>query len=201
MLGTCQTCNARVAVRTHGEYVFGHPREGPPVKAILASCPECKEPMLLGVEYYGSDSWSDPWRMYPADKTRLSHAVPRDLRAAYREAITSFSAQAYTASAVMCRKVLEAASVQFGIEERTLAQSLERLREEGLIDTQLHEWASELRAMGNEAAHGVGLQIDRQDAEDTIAFTEAIIDYLFVYRQRFREFTERRAERDAAGDG
>ncbi len=38
---------------THGMYTFGDPREGPPVKALLASCPECYEPMFLGAERYG----------------------------------------------------------------------------------------------------------------------------------------------------
>jgi hypothetical protein len=152
--------------------------------------------MLLGVEHYGSDIWSGPWQMYPTDDAAtLSDAVPSDLRSAYHEASACFRTRAYTATVVMCRKVLEAAAAHLGIEEPTLAASLERLREEGLIDARLHEWASELRAMGNEAAHGIGLQVDRHDAEDTIAFTEAIIDYLFVYRQRFREFTDRRAAR------
>ena len=195
MLSHCPTCNALVTVAEHGECSYGHPREGPPVKAILASCSQCHEPMLLGRECYGDDIWSDPWRMYPVDRSRLSTAVPETLRSAYREAITCFNARAYTASAIMCRKVLEAAAAHLGIKERTLHRALERLKEDGRIDAQLHEWASELRAMGNEAAHGVDLVVGRADAEDTIAFTEAIVDYLFVYRQRFHEFAERRRQR------
>ena len=53
MLARCQTCNARVSVMMHGEYTFGDPREGPPVKALLASCAECYQPMFLGAERYG----------------------------------------------------------------------------------------------------------------------------------------------------
>ena len=195
MLSHCPTCNAIVTVAQHGEYLYGNPREGLPVKAILASCSECHEPLLLGREDYGFDIWSDPWRMYPVDRSRLSAAVPETLGTAYREAMTCFNARAYTASAIMCRKVLEAAAAHLGIEERTLHQALKRLKEDRHIDEQLHEWASELRAMGNEAAHGVDLEVDRADAEDTIAFTEAIVNYVFVYRQRFNEFAERRRQR------
>lgn len=54
--------------------------------------------------------------------------------------------------------------------------------------------------MGNEAAHGVDLEVDRADAEDTIAFTEAIVDYVFVYRQRFHEFADRRRNRSEGDD-
>lgn len=195
MLSHCPTCNARVTVSEHGNYSYGHPREGPPINVVLASCSECREPLLLGREEYGIDIWSDPWRMYPVDRSMLSAAVPETLRAAYREAITCFNARAYTAAAIMCRKVLEAAAAHLGSEERNLYSALRRLKEEGRIDAQLHEWASELRAMGNEAAHGVDLQVGRDDAEDTIAFTEAIVDYVFVYRQRFYEFAERRRQR------
>lgn len=195
MLAHCPTCNANVTVAEHGEHLYGDPREGLPVKAILASCFECREPMLLGREEYGRDVWSDPWRMYPVDRSTLSAAVPETLRAAYREAILCFKARAYTASAIMCRKVLEAAAHHFGVKGTNLYGSLKLLKEAGHIDAQLHEWASALRVMGNDAVHGVDLQVGRADAEDTVAFTEAIVDYVFVYRQRFLEFAERRRQR------
>ena len=153
--------------------------------------------MLLGKEEYAPDVWSDPWRMFPVDRSTLHAAVPKTLRVAYREAIVCFNARAYTASAIMCRKVLEAAADHLGVNERNLYRALERLKEDGHIDARLHEWASELRAMGNKAAHGVAFQVGRADAEDTIAFTEAIVDYVFVYRQRFDEFADRRRQRSA----
>lgn len=194
MLGHCPTCNAHVTVAKHGEHRYWDPREGPPVKVILASCSKCHKPMLLGREEYGPDVWSDPWRMYPVERTMLGTAVPETIRIAYREAIICFNARAYTASAIMCRKVLEATATHLGIEDQNLFRALQRLKDDGQIDAQLHEWASELRTMGNKAAHGVDLQVSRPDAEDTITFTEAIVDYLFVYRQRFNEFAERRRQ-------
>jgi Domain of unknown function (DUF4145) len=62
-----------------------------------------------------------------------------------------------------------------------------------MIDERLFEWSDALRVVGNEAAHGVGLSID-QDAKDTLEFTNAILDYIFSYRDRFEQFKKRRAK-------
>lgn len=50
-----------------------------------------------------------------------------------------------------------------------------------------------LRVVGNEAAHGVKGAISQPDAKDAIEFTNAILDYVFSYRDRFEQFKKRRA--------
>ena len=171
------------------------------MKAVLASCPECYEPMLLGLELYGHQGdrevWSDPWRMFPTDFRRLSSAIPESIAIDFVEAQRSFRAKAYRASIVMCRRVLEMTSAELGVRRGTLAASLDALKEDGHIDSRLYEWATELRLVGNAAAHDIGSGVSRLDAEDVLAFTEAIIDYLFVYRDRFDQFRSRRLS-DAA---
>ncbi|HZN12795.1 MAG TPA: hypothetical protein VFB78_00880 [Acidimicrobiales bacterium] len=54
--------------------------------------------------------------------------------------------------------------------------------------------ADALRVTGNDAARGVEAEIGKEDAADAIAFTEALA-YLFVYRNRYEEFLERRKKR------
>lgn len=204
MLADCDNCNARVGIRVHGEYRFGDPREGPPTKAVLASCPECYEPMLLGVEFYGHQGdrevWSDPWRMYPTDFRRLSSAIPETIAVDFVEAQRVIRAKAYRAAIVMCRRVLEMTAAELGVRRRNLAASLDALKEDGHIDSRLYEWATELRLVGNAAAHDVGSEVSRLDAEDALAFTEAIIDYVFVYRDRFEQFQSRRQRGSEASE-
>jgi Domain of unknown function (DUF4145) len=62
----------------------------------------------------------------------------------------------------------------------------------GVIESRLFEWAEEFRTMGNEAAHGVEFAVPREDAEDTLEFTEALIEYVFTYRDKFAEFKKLR---------
>lgn len=92
----------------------------------------------------------------------------------------------------MCRKTLEGICAAHGIEERNLSASLKKMKEQGLIDDRLFEWSDALRVVGNEAAHGVKVAISQADAKDAIEFTNAILDYLFSYRDRFEKFKKRR---------
>ena len=66
------------------------------------------------------------------------------------------------------------------------------MKEAGLIDERLLEWSDALRIVGNEAAHRVGVSIAQPDARDTTEFTNAILDYMFLYRNNFRHFKKRR---------
>ena len=52
-----------------------------------------------------------------------------------------------------------------------------------------------MRHAGNEAAHDVDVTVSQADATDIIEFTNAILDYLFSYRDRFDKFKARRANR------
>ena len=69
------------------------------------------------------------------------------------------------------------------------------MKEEGLIDGRLWEWAETLRAVRNSAAHFTKEPISKQDAEDAVAFTEALLDYLYVLTTRFNALKERRAKK------
>jgi hypothetical protein len=88
---------------------------------------------------------------------------------------------------------LEAICHEHGVKGRNLAQSLEELKTNGVIESRLFQWAELLRIAGNEAAHDVAADISAQDAKDLIDFTDALLQYVFTFRDRFDEFVERRA--------
>ncbi|HEY6313062.1 MAG TPA: DUF4145 domain-containing protein [Streptosporangiaceae bacterium] len=138
----------------------------------------------------------EPEILYPP-RRQLSWDVPTPLRLEFEEAQMCFSARAYKATVVMVRRVLEGACKENGVKERTLAQSLEGLRADGLIDATLSEWANALRILGNEGAHYSGTEVPREDAEDAVAFAEALLNHIYVLRKRFLEFTKRRASGSA----
>ena len=104
-------------------------------------------------------------------------------------------ANAYTASAIMCRKTLEAICSEHGATERNLLASLKKLKDEGVIEHRLYEWADALRIVGNEAAHDVKVQVSAQDARDVLEFTNALLEYTFTFRDKFERFKKRRAEK------
>lgn len=60
------------------------------------------------------------------------------------------------------------------------------------------EWADQLRDVRNSAAHFNSDPITRLDAEDSIAFSEALLDYLYVLTARFNAMKLRRSPTKAA---
>jgi Domain of unknown function (DUF4145) len=132
-------------------------------------------------------------RIPPRDRP-LSLQIPEPLRRVHDEARACFRVKAYTAAAVMCGRTLEGSCALHGVKERTLQASLVKMKEQALIDGRLWEWAETLRGVRNAAAHFGGDAIAKQDAEDLIAYNEALLDYLYVLSARFTALIARRAK-------
>lgn len=172
-----------------------------PIEYTLVTCKECGDASLEMREDYGRGFEDDPPIFaYPA-KRRLSSDVPAPLRREFGEARKCFSVKAYGATVVMVRRILEGVCKENNVSERNLVSSLREMEQQGLIDGTLSEWATALRMLGNEGAHYTGKQVPRDDAEDSLAFAEALLDHIYVLRKRFTEFKNRRAGKSAAGTG
>ncbi len=100
----------------------------------------------------------------------------------------------------MYRKTLEGVCQQHGMSASNLKASLANLKEKGVIEGRLFEWADELRLAGNEAAHDVNVEVQSRDAGDTIEFTKALLEYVYTFREKFEEFKERRSKKELKTD-
>ena len=192
MILECSHCEAIVEAEELFSYVDNDP-EDPPGKWTFVKCPRCTLPMVAVQADFGDGNFT-PTRVYPAQNKELGLSVPKLIREAYKEAAACFRSKAFTASAIMCRKALEGLCVEHGVKERGLAASLKKLKQNGVIEARLFEWAEALRILGNEAAHGVSTSISRQDALDILEFTEALVEYVFTYRDKFELFKKRRTK-------
>jgi len=201
MLLECRNCEAMVDAKEIAEHEYEEREEitwekGPTeeitfvARAMLVVCPRCNHPMLA----YTDESMPDFLRLYPPMDRNLHSSVPKPIREAFTEARNCFLTKAHTAAAIMCRKTLEGICSAHGVKSGTLAAELQKLKEKGVIESRLFEWAEALRTMGNEAAHDVAFAASREDARDTLEFTEALIEYVFTYRDKFEEFKKRRAK-------
>jgi hypothetical protein len=171
--------------------------DSPYYRYTLLECDEYHPTLIAQVDsnpYEGTFSWDEPRRVYPAQDRQLSTLIPDQLRQIHEEARSCFNARAYTAAAVMCGRLLEATCKLNNVAARTLHQSLAKMKEIGLIDGRLWEWADTLRTIRNAAAHYDGTTISKQDAEDALAFNEALLDYLYVLSARFNELKARNSK-------
>jgi hypothetical protein len=171
----------------------------------LLICDSCSSPLLVcqEAEQQGESEWriSEPDQLWPPSLCELGVGVPRSVRRAFEEAAHCFErARAYTATAIMCRRALEAVCDHCNVKvKNNLRASLDRLRQGGMIDESLFKWAAELHALGNIAAHEADALLSRQDAADALHFTNALLSYIFTYRQEFEEFKSRRQVQSSAG--
>jgi hypothetical protein len=191
MIVECKECEARVDAETLKSYEYFDPETGPPGRYSFLRCQSCQSPFLVLQENYGN-GWDEPYQLYPAQDTRVNPGLPAPIQSAYGEALACLKAKAFTAAAIMCRKTLEGVCAEHGVSARTLVKGLKEMKERGVIETRLFEWADALRIAGNEAAHDINMEVSKEDARDMIEFTNALLEYVFTFRNRFEQFKKRR---------
>jgi hypothetical protein len=201
--------DARVGATVEGAYSEYYDGPDCAYRYVLLKCPQCTTAILAlqndddarYSHHEGHDTarWGDTERLFPKPETRqLGPSVPETIRTAFGEAISCFEqAKSYTASAIMCRKVLEGICDAAKAKGKTLAAQLKDLHDKGEIDKRLYEWITELRLVGNEAAHDVTVTVSREDASDLLDFTEATAQYLYTFKNKFDGFKARRANKKA----
>lgn len=198
MLIECKKCNAIVEAEIMSSYQKHSPEDEIDANAIEFSflrCPKCHDP-ILAYQVDVNRGFEGPFRIYPPQEKQINPSFPEPIRNAYQEALSTFRVKAFTAAAIMCRKTLEGVCRVHGIKPgKGLKSDLKEMKEIGIIDAQIFEWAEALRIFGNEAAHDVKVTISRQDAKDIIEFTDALLEYVFTYRDKFNEFNKRRQRR------
>lgn len=172
-------------------YSKGDPSEGIPERVEFLICPGCWGPFVTTQEDYGGGQYSDPEILYPPP-SRVNPNLPTAIKAAFTEADACFRGRAFTAAAIMCRKTIEGLCAEHGIKGKPLVQALKLLKEQGVIESRLFEWADMLRMSGNEAAHDVSVTVSPDDARDLVEFTSAILEYVFTFRDKFEAFKKRR---------
>ncbi len=144
----------------------------------LLLCPTCDGPIFVVQEPLPEGDVSEPAQLYPAVRGAAIHGTPKAVRRSFVEAVRCFEhGAAHTATAIMCRRTLEVVSKEHGATGRDLKAKMEALKDSAVIDQALLDWATELRILGNEAAHG-DAEISRQDAKDAKRDEECAVQML-----------------------
>ena len=192
MLIECQECEAKVRGIEHGDYMTFGPNDDEPYRFTLLECPECHSPIVAIQDQGGDTQWGNPLRCLPEAKQALPTSVPASIRASFAEALSAYRAKAYTASAIMCGKSLEAMCKEHNVKANTLAGGLKELKTRGIIEERLLEWSEAVKTVRNQAAHELSPNISKRDAKDLLEFSEAILQYVFTFADQFAAFQKRR---------
>jgi hypothetical protein len=161
---------------------------------MIGKCTECSIPYIFQDSYFwlGDELQTDTVQIFLERDRSLPHFVPNEIRSAFDEANRCFRAQSFTAVSILSRKAVAAFCHELQAKGTNLSSQLMYLKENGVLDSKLFEWASLVRIVGNDGAHGVNNPITRVDAEGLLEFVEALMDYHYVFQKKFQDFKERR---------
>lgn len=108
-----------------------------------------------------------------------------DAAATWEEARTCLGAGAYTASVMMCRKLLMHMAVEEGLPKKdgrghapNFFECLDHLEAEAVISKRNKSWADRIRTIGNEANHDLA-SIDKEQATTVATFTRQLLHEVY----------------------
>lgn len=177
-----------------GEYLY-----------VIYVCDECGYPNLAqyrcipNPESNGVLLSKSPIQWIPsrAEDHQFS-GVPENVAAAANEAFRCFSIQAYRASVIMARSVLEGIanekiSVPYKINskgekyDKTLKEKIEDMVKEEAISKKLGEKASLIKDVGNSSTHNIFEEITETDAAGTLGFLELTIQEVYTQEAQLQQ--------------
>lgn len=188
----CPNCSVRIRAAVRGAVSS----EDNDTAVILVACPSCATALLGLSELYQDDDLTWQYgtadRLWPAPfSVEVSESIPPEVRKDIKDARRCLSHGIYSATAVLCGRAIERLT-RSKAPGKTLSQGLDHLLETQVIDARLHAWATELRKQRNLGAHANNEEVTRQDAEDVLAFTVAIFDYVYTLTLKYDDFMARR---------
>lgn len=138
---------------------------------LIYICPHCDKPTYFdGAVPLPGVPFGNP----------VAH-VPKDIDALYLEARKCASASAYTASVLLCRKLLMNLGVNLGAKAgEPFIAYVEYLAANGYVPPNGKGWVDHIRKKGNEATHEIVL-MQQKDAEDLIAFAEMLLKFIYEF--------------------
>lgn len=135
--------------------------------------------------------------------------APKDLESAFKEGATCLSVGCYNAAGTMFRLCVDLATSSKLPDQdieglnakirRSLGLRLPWLFDHGYLPEALRELSSSVKEDGNDGAH-VG-SLTKEDAEDLLDFTAALLERMFTEPERLRLAKERRESRRATPTG
>jgi len=135
-------------------------------------CPNCDGPVFISsnANQYPSPPFGRPVKF-----------VPEDLNRIYEEARRCTKENCYTASVMLCRKILMNIAVNKGAEVGlSFVEYINFLAEKGFIPPDGKPWVDHIRKKGNDASHKIEL-MDKNDAEMLIRFVEMLLRFIYEF--------------------
>jgi hypothetical protein len=155
--------------------VLARTRSGVDDEAIWMRCMNCRQPVTAYRGYVNGAPLP----------LREPMGLPDVEASAWWEARACLSVGAYTASVMMCRKILLHVAVTHGLQpidangrSPAFVQAIDHLEKEGLVTKIMRPWVERIKQVGNQANHELAA-IGAADAFDVSTFTLQLLVLTF----------------------
>lgn len=147
-------------------------------------CPNCTQPTFIDVH-------NDKQTPQPRLGRDVDGISQKDVAGLYQEARDCTSVRAYTATVMVCRKILMNLDVQHKAEEnRQFAYYVDYLADKGFVPPQGKKWVTAIKDRGNDANHEID-PMNEKDAQLILHFTEALLRFNYEMPHLFEEDKEK----------
>lgn len=168
----CAGCNNHVGAEVVSARHAPSPYHGGRVvKVLWLVCPTCDDGSVMTID----------GGVFPAAPAASPvRNLPEDVERAWREARTSHAVTAYTASEMMCRKILMyvAVDVADAPPNETFAFYVKQLDVDGHITKRMRPRVDHVRERGNEASHEI-TPSSEADSEETLGLVQHLLEGLY----------------------
>jgi len=144
-------------------------------RVAIYVCSHCGYPT-----FFQLGDMENPTRQYPGPLggPDVKHA-PKEVQAAYNEARRCMQVEAYTAAAMMLRKLLMHVACEKGAPPGAkFVVYVNHLEAQGWIPPNAKSWVDAIRSMGNEAVHDLP-QTSKEDAELLLKFASFLLMFMY----------------------
>ncbi|TDN83508.1 uncharacterized protein DUF4145 [Salegentibacter sp. 24] len=168
---SCGFCGERVASDRGYKIGRGRDGSGDQIGGIYI-CPNCQGPNFIDL----NDIWH-PGQLFG----RSVKNVPDELNELYEEARKCHKENCFTASVLLCRKMLMNIAVDQGAKQNlSFIKYVNYLSDQGFIPPNGRNWVDHIRKKGNEATHEIKM-MEETDSKDLLTFTEMMLMFLFEF--------------------
>jgi polyhydroxyalkanoate synthesis regulator phasin len=113
--------------------------------------------------------------------------LPVDLGKLYDEARYCVSVNSFTASVLVCRKILLHLAVNKGAPTgQKFEEAVDYLVSKGYVPPDGKEWVDTIRKKGNEANHEIKL-MNKTDAVELISFIEMLLKFMYEFPAKVKK--------------
>lgn len=110
--------------------------------------------------------------------------VPNQIEPLYQQARACMAVSGYTATVLLCRKILMNVAVNLGAEPNlTFVKYVKYLADQHYVPPNAKGWVDHIRVKGNEANHEIHL-MSKTDAEELISLTEMMLKIIYEFPNR-----------------